>query len=53
MSVFVLICFGVAAILGALGAVNRPAPAPFGFVAAAVAFVALGLLLQGLAGVTG
>jgi hypothetical protein len=46
MSILVILCFAFAALLGAIGASNRPAPPPFNFLAAAVAFLALGLLLQ-------
>jgi hypothetical protein len=54
MSIFVVICYAVAAILGFLAAFyNPPSPPPANLVSLAVAFIALGLLLQSLGGVTG
>lgn len=53
MSIFVIICFALAAALAAIAAFNRPAPPPFNFLAAAVALLALGFLLQGLVPLTG
>lgn len=53
MSVFVILCFGAAVLLGAIAVRNPPAPPAYNFLAGAVAFVALGLLLQSLTGLTG
>ena len=53
MSIFVVICFAVSAILAAIAAFNRPSPPPFNFLALAVAVLALGFLLQALSGVAG
>jgi len=54
VNVLVVICFAVGAILATLAAFyNPPNPPPANLLSLAVAFVALGLLLQNLGGVTG
>jgi hypothetical protein len=54
MSIFVVLCFGAAVLLAAIAAAyHPPAPPRYNLLAGAVAFLALGFLLQSLAGVPG
>jgi hypothetical protein len=54
MSIFVVICFALAAVLGFLSAGYIPAGQPrFNLLGAAVGFLALGFFLQALSGAQG
>ena len=54
MSIFVVICFALAAVLGFLSAGYIPSGQPrFNLLGAAVGFLGLGLFLQSFSGMTG